>query len=203
MANKFLQAILNPRGAGLEPPGDSMSEGDGDRLTVCIRASGHATFTCSSTPILGPWPDITWLTGDKPDEALLSYCSPATGSQTESAHVRTALRAVLTGWRERRGTGESGAMESKSKSGSLSGLERAEGYGAGTRETGRIPPCYRLRRVGGVWACREMAAMLSRLGVRGSQVQEAPGTYAAGEIDPDPDSDSDLDESKPQPAGGD
>ena len=47
-----------------------------------------------------------------------------------------------------------------------------------------------------------MAAMLSRLGGRGYQVQEASVTYGPRqvEVDPDPDSDSDLDESKPQPA---
>ena len=45
-----------------------------------------------------------------------------------------------------------------------------------------------------------MAAMLSRLGGRGYQVQEGTPTYGGKPIDPD--SDSDLDEDKPQQRGG-
>ena len=49
-----------------------------------------------------------------------------------------------------------------------------------------------------------MAAMLSRLGGRGYQVQEAHAAYgeAGGDFDPDPDSDFDLDgeDKEPEPS---
>ena len=45
-----------------------------------------------------------------------------------------------------------------------------------------------------------MAAMLSRLGGRGYQVQEVTTAYDQNKVDPDPD--SDLDGSRTQPAAG-
>ena len=44
-----------------------------------------------------------------------------------------------------------------------------------------------------------MAAMLSRLGGRGYNVREEPGTYLVGTVDFDPDSDLDFEDREPQP----
>ncbi|HRR33873.1 MAG TPA: four helix bundle protein [Kiritimatiellia bacterium] len=47
-----------------------------------------------------------------------------------------------------------------------------------------------------------LAAMLSRLGGRGSQVREETSAYGGNPIDPDPDSDSDLEGDKPRQRDG-